>query len=115
MWGYLESVSIAMFKSTQDGRDHDAQIKCEGPVAQVEEVVVYTALHFFDSIRFATKPVDLGPAGNAGFDPIALDVVVDDRLIQRVVLDRVGTRADHGHVAAQHIEELRQFVEAGSA
>src|SRR5947208_300322 len=60
----------------------------------------------------ARAAVDLGPAGDARLDvePAALAVVV--------ALDLVGERrprADHAHLAPQHVPELRELVERQAA
>ena len=31
------------------------------------------------------------------------------------MVEIIGTRADHAHIAAQHVEDLRQFIEPGLA
>src|SRR3546814_20267874 len=59
---------------------------------------------------------DLGPAGYAGLHAVTLVVILHRLLVQQAAglgSECMRTRADHRHVAAQDIEELRQFVEAG--
>jgi hypothetical protein len=56
--------------------------------------------------------VDLGPAGDAGFDLEAPGV------LGRVVRDlrqHVRARPDQAHLPAQHVDQLRQLVQAGAA
>ena len=55
---------------------------------------------------------DLGPAGDAGAHAVALPVV-GDLLVQRFdELGALGAGADDRHLAAEDVEELRQFIEA---
>ena len=57
----------------------------------------------------------MGEAGDAGLHEGA-DVVVRHLLGElRVVLDHVGPRPGHAHVALEHVDELRQFVNAEPA
>lgn len=62
--------------------------------------------------------VDLRPAGDAGLDPVARAVFADRFLEGNAGgLGRrgVGARADHRHAAGEHVEQLRQLVDAGLA
>src|SRR5258706_3053255 len=66
-------------------------------------------------VRRASKSLDLRPARYPGPHPVPMGVLVDDVLAQSVAgahADRVRPRTDDRHVAAQHVEELGQLVEA---
>ncbi len=72
-------------------------------------------VHGLHGRRLAAQAVHLRPAGDAGLDAVATQIAVDDLGIILVVRDCVRTRADQGHVALEHVYELRQLVEAGLA
>src|SRR5262249_7487266 len=59
--------------------------------------------------------VDLRPSGNSRFDSVTLLIFRD--VSPKLGDDRrpLGTRAHDVHVAAQHVPELRHFVEARAA
>src|SRR5262249_31401422 len=85
----------------------DLQVEPEGPVVEVPEVQV-------DSLRPADRlaPVHLRPAGDARLDRQAAAVVVG---VAGDLLDEIRARPDEAHLAAQHVPELRQLIEAGAA
>ncbi len=65
--------------------------------------------------RGAVAGAHLRPAGEPGLDAVA-QVVERDVLAQFGHERRaLGTRTDQAHLAAQHAEQLRQFVDAGLA
>ena len=52
----------------EDRDEDDFHIEPEGPVLDVPEIVFDTFLHFLRCVGFTAPAVDLGPAGDAGFD-----------------------------------------------
>ena len=56
------------------------------------------------------QAVDLGPAGDAGFDLVAQHVAFDEFAVLLVVGNGVRARANDAHAALQYIDKLRQFV-----
>ncbi|CAM2144697.1 hypothetical protein PT2222_160130 [Paraburkholderia tropica] len=113
--GPERSIRVRAEQSVRNRRRDDAHVEPERPVAQVIEIVRHAQLHFFEPVGFAAKAVDLRPAGDAGLDAVTVDVARHHALVEIVVFERVRTRADHRHVAAQHVVELRQFVETRAA
>src|ERR1700712_4004989 len=109
------SISVGVAQTFEDRRKDNFHIKSERPVTQVVQIVCDASLHFLDAISLAAKSVDLGPAGNARLDPVTMDVTRYDLLIKIVMLKGMRTRSHYRHVAAQHVEELRQLVEARAA
>src|SRR5688572_16711824 len=96
-----------------DGVEEDGQVEQERHVLDVVEVELVLLLGVLDG-RSITE-LDLGPAGDARFHAVALVVVGDDAA---ELLDEVWPlrpRPDEAHLAAQHVEELRQLVEAALA
>ena len=107
-------------RSTCERRaQQDVEVEQERPVLDVVEIVLDAALDLFLAVGLAAPAVDLRPAGDAGLDAVAREIAVD-RLVVEVLrglgVDRVRPRADQRQVAVEHhVEELRQFVEAGLA
>jgi len=63
----------------------------------------------------AAQPVRLRPAGDARADVVLHHVFRDLVLELLHEIRPLGTRADNAHIALQHIEKLRQFVDARPA
>src|SRR5687768_12654235 len=59
--------------------------------------------------------MDLGPAGNARLDPLAM--CVDRELVAQLLVVRDGVRArtDQAHLADEHVDQLRQLIDRGRA
>ena len=97
-------VDTAAAQHHADGAGEDAHVEGERRVVDVPDV---HGQPFVPRRRVAT--VHLGPPGDAGPDlqPAGLGVVVP-----REVRHRKGPGADEGHVAAHHVDERRQLVEA---
>lgn len=93
----------------------DHQIEHQRPVAYVVDVVLDAGTHLVEGFGFAAQAVDLGPAGDAGFDLVPQHVALDEFAVLLVVRDRMGTRADDAHAALQDVDELGQLVERGFA
>ena len=76
--------------------------------------VVVDALAQFFGVEFSAQTVDLGPTGNSRLDALARGVPLD-YLIERISFNfgfrRVRPRSNDRHFAAQHIYQLRQFIE----
>src|SRR5688572_26406212 len=101
------SVRMLVEKAPEKRQPHDLQIEADRPVLDVIEVVLDTLLER----RVAAPPVDLRPAGESGLHLVAKHVL---RNLVLELLDEMGSlrpRPDNGHVAAQHVPELRQLVE----
>src|SRR5690606_26265087 len=109
------SIGVFVEEAFEDGEENDFQVQPEGPAADVVEVVFDAFLHLVEGVGFAAPAVDLGPAGDAGLDLVAEHVAADELAVLLIVGDGVGAGADDGHVAAQHIEKLRELVQGGAA
>src|SRR5665647_1546139 len=91
----------------RDGPEHDACVQRERAVVDVPDVHLEALVP-----RDGVTPVDLRPSGDAGPD------LVPSRLLPIVaveVLRQEGARTDDAHVALEHVDELREFVERGRA
>ena len=61
------------------------------------------------------QAVDLGPAGDAGLDPVSHHVV-RDLVLELVDESRaLGSRADERHLSQEDVPELRKLVDRGAA
>src|SRR6185503_9949965 len=97
--------SGALEQTPDEGQPHDLQVERHRPVLDVIEVV----FNSFLQRCISTPTIDLGPAGDPGLDLVAQHVLWDAVL---ELLDEEGAlRAwpDDGHVALQHIPELRHL------
>src|ERR1700730_15218631 len=59
--------------------------------------------------------MDLRPARQSRLDAAPEGVVPNDLVELAVVRDSMGARPDQGHAAVEHIEQLRQFIDARPA
>ena len=90
-------------------------VKANRPVAQIVKIVVDTVLHFVQRNGLATVAVDLCPTGYAGADFVAHHITFDEFAVKLVVGHRVGTRTNDAHAPLQHVDELGQLVDRGTA
>ena len=75
------------------------------------KVVFDAAAHLVFGRCFAAEAVYLRPAGDAGLDVVTTGIELDRTVVELIVNQRVRTRSDERHVAAQHVQKLRQFVD----
>src|SRR5262245_9405500 len=86
------------------------EIEKETSVLQIEEVI--RELVFGIVERSAVGIMDLSPTGDARLHRMTLDIIGD---VLRQPLDEIGSfgpGSDKAHVAAQHIIELRELIDA---
>src|SRR5437867_13126939 len=87
--------------------NQDLQVEGEAPPLDVVQVALDPALD-----RRVTPPaVDLGPAGDTGLHLVAQHVAghAPPELLDEA--RALGARPDEAHLAAEHVEALRQLVE----
>ena len=82
-------------------------------MVDVPNVVFDTLGHAVDGLRFAAVAVDLRPTGDTRLDVVTERVVGDDVLVLGVVGNRMWPGADQRHLSPEHVEQLREFVDAG--
>src|SRR5262245_10871949 len=101
-------VRVTVAEAVPDRLDENPQVEGEAPALDVVEVVLDPPLD-----RGVPPPaVDLGPAGDARLHLVAKHVA---RHAAPEFFDEarpLGSRANQTHLAAQHVEELGQLVEA---
>lgn len=85
------------------------------PVVDICNIQLHPPGHLLDGLGFPPAAAHLRQAGNAGLDAVAGHVGGDLVGVVVVMGDGVRAGADQRHVAEQHIEELRQFVQRSAA
>src|SRR5690606_27595905 len=93
-----------------DRLNKNSQIKQQSVVLHVEEVI----LELLDRIllRGTVRIAELRPPCNARFDRVALPIV-RDALVQLLhELGALRARTDEAHLAAQHVQYLRQLIDS---
>src|SRR6266496_2742530 len=101
------SSSSGLVDHRPEGSYHDQEIEPGGAVVEVEQVVAE-----LDAGVAEVAAVDLGQAGDAGADAVALLVAGDLALELFDEAGALGARADDAHLAAQDVDELRDLVQA---
>lgn len=81
----------------------------------VPYVAADAALHLVEGLGLAAVAGDLAPAGDAGLDVVADHVFVDQVGVFLGVLEHVGAGSHDAHLPEQHVDELRELVDAGLA
>src|SRR5262245_51102545 len=108
--GKLCSGSVGCEGANQ-GQPHDLDIESYRPVLDVIQIVLDALLER----RVAAPAVDLGPSRNAGLDLVAQHVL-RNAVLELLDEERpLRARTHDGHVALQHVPELRPFVEVVAA
>src|SRR5689334_9647020 len=105
------SMRVASRQDVPKGERKDAQVEPRRPVFDIEEVVLYP----LREIARAAQIVDLRPTGDAGLHEMLLHVTRHAIAKLGDEFGALGPRTDERHLAAQHVHELRQLVEAEAA
>src|SRR5438874_2031860 len=100
-------VGAAAGEDNRDRHAENSQVTCD---RQIFDVVTLEREPFFES-ELSTS-VDLHGPRDAGFDGEAEEML---GLVARNKLDLLGSRSDEAHVSNEHVEELRQLVQARAA
>ena len=106
----IHALGRALGDEDLDGLDHDDEVLEQAVVLDVHEVVDELVVG-----RGVVLGEDLGEAGDAGLDVVAVGVL---GVSLGELLDEVralGARPDEAHVAVEDVPDLRQLVEAGGA
>src|SRR3982751_6345238 len=102
------SVRVSMADPVAQRHPQDLDVERQGPVLDVVEVV----LDPLRKARVAAPAMDLRPPRDPRADAMADHVLRELLLELPDELRPLGPRADEGHLAAQHVTQLRQLVEA---
>lgn len=106
----LDSLCALLGEEDTEGGEHQLQIRDDGHVVDVHQV----EFQFFIGIRVVLS-VDLGIAGEAGFDLEAELKIREELIVLLRDLRPFRSRPHHAHVALQDVPELGQFVQAALA
>src|SRR3954451_19938227 len=98
-----------------DRLDKDPQIEPYGPFLDISKVMLDPALHLIERLGLAAETVHLRPSGDARLHAVPRQVTVDPGCEVLVMWYGVRAWPDQRHLPLQHIQQLGQFVEAGSA
>ncbi len=96
----------------------DVEVQHQRPVLDVVQVAIDAFADLGGIIDFTAPAIDLRPAGDARLDLVAGEISVDDlvpELVARMGVHGMRARAHEREFAAQHVEELRQFVDGSLA
>ena len=111
--GYLSglySLGALLGEEDAEGGEHQLEIRDDGHVVDVHQV----EFQFLIGIR-VVLPVDLGIAGEAGFDLEAELEVRKEFIVLLRDFRPFRSRAHHAHITLQDVPELWQFVQAAFA
>lgn len=101
-----------------NGRKNDPDVADGRPAIQVLEVGLKPAAQVSLRVGRAPQAANLRQAGQAGLERVPKEITrVDfpEPLLASQRTDRMRARPDNAHVAAQNVQQLRQFVDAGLA
>src|SRR6187401_2729425 len=105
------SIRISAGKDVDNCKRHDAQVKPDGPILDIVKVKLDSGRQ----VGIAAQIVDLCPSGDSGLHQVSLHVAGNLGAEDLHQLRPLRTWANDGHLASQHIDELREFVQARSA
>src|SRR5690606_22604527 len=108
-----DSPRTASEKHDLDGLQQDQEIEQQAMVLDVEQVELQLLVCVCGGCAIGIA--ELRPPGQARLHRVAHAVVADFVVELVDKLRALGPRADKAHVAGQHVEQLRQFVQAGLA
>src|SRR6266700_3619430 len=108
-------ISVLVALSRQRGPDENLQVESKRPVVDVVQIVLDPRPHFFDGIRFATKSIHLGPAGNPGLYIVTSRQPRDLTVEHLVVRNGVRARSDQRHVPSNDVQQLRKLINVRSS
>jgi hypothetical protein len=95
----------------EEGEEDDAEVEAQGPVADVEHIV----LEAFSEGGLSAEAVDLCPSGESGLGVVSEHVSWDVGAETFDEFRAFRAWTDEGHLAEEDVEELGEFVEAGFA
>jgi len=97
------------------GTQDDLDVEQEGPVLKVEDIEPSAVFEVLLRGEFAPVAGDLGESGDAWSVEVSKHVSVDDLREVLGLFEHERSRSDDGHIAQEHVDELRRLVEIGLA
>src|ERR1700730_12588625 len=105
---YFLSIGVFVGKAANESKRNDQQIECHSPMTDVIKVILNT----LRDGSVAAPTVHLGPPCDTHLQIMAA-IVIAHRLHELLHQNRaLPSWADNAHVALEHVEKLRQFVQA---
>src|ERR1700688_1147803 len=105
---YLLSIGVFVGKAANESKRNDQQIECHSPMTDVIKVI----LNALRDGSVTAPTVDLSPTRYAHFQIVAA-IIIAHRLHEFLHKNRaLRSWADNAHLSLEHVEKLRQFVEA---
>ena len=107
-------VSVGVFRWENHfryGADDDIHVEPDGPGIDVFDVVADAVADRRIVGDLAPETVDLCQSGDARFDEMPYPVGCNRFPEGFVVFNEMGSRADHAHFSAQHIDELGKLIQ----
>ena len=96
------------------GSQENNQIQPDAPVVDVFDIRLNPSRHLLDRLCFPPISPYLGEPSNSRLDIMTSEIVVYLARILLVMLDGMGSGSNQGHFPAEDVDELGQFVQAGS-
>src|SRR5690606_30025489 len=85
----------------------------ETPVFEIHHIVLHTLLHQTGFSDFASITIDLDVTCDPGRNKMSDLIPFDFLGVLFQLADHVGSGTNDGHIAQEHVYELRQFVQVG--
>lgn len=108
----MSSISVACLENLEGRLDHDFEVEQQRPVIDIPKVKADALCDLGGLWCCAAAAIALRPPGNAGFDVVTEGVFANNFFELIVMGESVRARTDDRHVAAKHVEKLRQFINA---
>src|SRR5262249_45276653 len=105
-------ISVATSDKLQDRSKDDLEVQQHTPIVNIPDIMVDAFLHALQCWSLASATFDLGPAGDARLHVVAKSVTADQLLIIIIVGRGMRPGPHNRHLTLQHVEKLRQFVNA---
>ena len=112
---FLVSISFLLPHPVEDGHEDNLDVQHESPVLYIPNVFLDTLLHHPSLWSFTSETLDLRPSCDARLYEMAHHVLVDNLTVFLGMLQHVWTGTHNGHVVPKHVDELREFINAGLA
>src|SRR5690242_5851806 len=104
-----------MAQELEASQNENPQVEPEAPVLDVPKVTIDPLFHQLELGGLSAEAVDLRPTGQARLHMLTKGVVGDEFGVPVVMGNGMRPRTDQRHVSSQHIDELRQLVDARGA
>src|SRR5437868_10359206 len=114
----IRSVRITVEQNGARSGEQDPNVEPEGPMVDIIFVELDTALRALDRTDFAAQTFHLGIAGDPGLHSMAAGIAAHRFVVETVAdhhLRPVGPGANERHAALEHVEQLRQLIDAEAA